>query len=106
MQSNPDVKTKQKTNKKSTNENIQNIQKLYVYARIFFCLFFALQIHYSTVLPFKICYAVSSGVFKDFLNRSFIQVVIIVSQSPQANGHIERMVQMTKDALQQIAGGA
>lgn len=35
-----------------------------------------------------------------------MQVVIIASQSPQANSQIERIVQMTKGALQQIAGGA
>ena len=32
-----------------------------------------------------------------------MQVVIIASQSPQANGQVERMVQMTKGALQQTA---
>lgn len=53
----------------------------------------------------KICCAFCSAEFKGFLDRSLIQVAIIASQSPQANGHIERMVQMTKGALQQTALG-
>lgn len=53
----------------------------------------------------ELCCTFSSLVLKGFLNRSFVQVAIIASQSPQANGHVERRVQMTEGTLKRTALG-
>ncbi|XP_059580407.1 uncharacterized protein K02A2.6-like [Alligator mississippiensis] len=49
--------------------------------------------------------AFTSAEFQDFASCNLIRTVFIVPCRPQANGHAERMVQTTKDALKRIIVG-
>lgn len=82
IQSNPDIKTKTKQQQKYKQECLEYPKVAYVYVRIFFLPFFFFANTLFHSVPFEICDAFSSVVFKGFLNRSLMQVVVIASPSP------------------------